>query len=217
MPAKQEVDLGRYFDIEGVRIDTRRVDRALRRVPGLLQEELLDGLTHIRKGFFKALYAYTGLKDKRFIATKNVGIGRHIRVYRNPRKGDILDIQLGIFSRSGQVKIHETGGEIEAPPGRRLTIPIGEALDPATGRVKKWFRNTKKSFARDELFIFRSKKGQSFLVKRSGEKLLFYFVLRNKVKILPRYPLRFYDTWDRMEGYRMETLNKHVERALNKE
>ena len=216
MAPKQEVDLGRYFDKEGVRIDTRRVDRALRRVPGLLQEELLDGLDHVRKGFFKALYTYSGLKDKRFLATKNVGIGRHIRVYRNPRKGDILDIQLGIFSRSGIVKIHETGGEIEAPPGRRLTIPIGEALDTG-GRLKKWFRGGKKSFARDELFLMRSRSGQSFLVKRSGEKLLFYFVLRNKVKILPRYPLRFYDTWDRMEGYRMETLNKHVERALNKE
>ncbi|MBI5872988.1 MAG: hypothetical protein HZB36_02460 [Candidatus Omnitrophica bacterium] len=207
-------DSRKYLDVEGVRIDARRLDLALKNIPGILREELLDALDHIRKGFFKTLYFSTGLRDRRFIATKRVGIGRHLRVYRNPRlSADPLDIQLGIFSRSKIVKLHEKGGEVTAK-GKMLAIPIKNALDPSTGRIARSFWGGKKSKEENELFVYKSKNGRLFLMKKEEGKLIPYFVLRNKIKIQPR--LRFFDTWDRMEGYRMNTFNKHIDKALKK-
>lgn len=208
----KQVDVNKYLNIDA-EINTSRVERALRIYPETLREELLDGFDHIRKTFFKVLYNVTQLKDKRFLATKNAGIGRHIRVYRNPRKGDILDMELGIFSRSSVVKLHEEGGTVSAPAGRMLSIPILHGKDEQTGRTKTWFRGAKKNYKDFELFIIASH-GRLLLVKKSGGKILPYFILKQKVKIQPR--LRFYDTWNSIQGYRIEILNKSVDKALNK-
>ena len=219
---KQDIDLSRYLDKDGVRIDTRRVDKAMSLVPGLLKEELLDAFDHIRRGFFKALYANTGLKDKRFIATKNVGIGKHIKVYRNPNKGDILDMELGIFSRSKIVALHEKGGIVTAKAGS-MALPLPAALGP-TGRLKKeysTFTAGRRQYVPGQLKgVFILKKGDKAMImlrqpKGEGEdQAIPLFILKRSITIRPR--LRFYDTWDRMEGYRMEILNKSVDKALNK-
>jgi hypothetical protein len=216
---RQQIDPGRYLDKEGIRIDARRLDRALELAPGILKEELLDALDHIRRGFFKALYVNTGLKDKRFIATKNVGIGRHIKYYRNPNKGDILDMELGIFSRSKVVALHERGGTVRAKSGL-MAIPIGDALT-STGRLKpeySEFYNYRRSYnpATNKipgLFMLK-KNGKFLLAQKIGKIIRTLFVLKNQISIQPR--LRMMDTWNRMEGYRMEVFNKSIEKALNK-
>lgn len=219
MTKRQQIDPSRYLDIEDVRVDTRRLDRALEQCPNLLKHELLDALDHIRKGYFKALYVNTGLKDRRFIATKKVGIGRHIRVYRNPNKGDMLDMELGIFTRSKITALHEYGGTVSAKSGM-MAIPIGKALT-GEGRLKEEysvFQNYRRTFIPSKvkipgLFIM-AKGSRVFLMKKERDKIEPYFVLKNQIRIQPR--LRMRDTWDRMEGYRMETINKHVDRALSK-
>lgn len=222
---KQDIDLSRYLDKDGVRIDARRLDQALSQAPETLKYYFMDALDHIRKGFFKALYANTGLKDKRFVATKRVGIGRQIRVYRNPRKGDILDIEMGIFTRSKITAILETGGTIHAKSGL-MAVPIGRALS-STGRLSQElseFRNYRRTFTpaaanaltlsgKGSGFFMLSKGGRMFLMRKEGEKVEPYFVLKNQVRIQPR--LRLVDTWDRMEGYRMEILNESVAKALD--
>jgi hypothetical protein len=202
----------KYFGVEA-EIDTSRLDKALQLAPQFLQEELMDAFDHVRKAFFIALFQNTGLKDKRFIKTKDRGIGKRIRVYRNPRLGDPLDMELGIFSRSKIVSAHEKGATITSSTGGMLAIPIGEALN-ARGRLKGQFNKYASYREVPGLFpIFLN--GKMFLVKRDKEgKLKLYFVLKNQVRIQPR--LRFYDTWANMEGYRMNILNKAISKALKR-
>lgn len=219
---KKEIDLSRYLDKDSIRINTDRVDRAMSLFPGQLKEELLDAFDHIRRGFFKALYANTGLKDRRFIATKNVGIGKYLKVYRNPNKGDILDMELGIFSRSKIVALHEKGGIVTAKAGA-MAIPLPAALG-STGRLKKEYSSFiagRRTYVPGQLKgMFILKKGNTALLMMrqpktsSGEEAIPLFVLRRTMTISPR--LRFYDTWDRMEGYRRDILNKSVEKVIDK-
>lgn len=199
----------RYFNIEA-EVNSKSLEFALQKLPEKLKEEFLDALDHIRRGFFKALYYSTVLKNKRFIATKTAGIGKQLRVYRNPRKGGILDMELGIFTRSEIASIQETGGTITAKKSKMLAIPIGNALDE-TGRLKKWFRGSKKSYEDDELFVISSK-GRLLLVKESEGRLLPYFILKKRVTLQPR--LKFFDTWNRMEGYRAQVIDKAIDTAI---
>jgi len=224
---RKDIDPSRYLDRDDVRVNTARLERALELVPHTLREELLDALDHIRKGFFKALYINTGLKDKRFIATKKVGIGRHIKVYRNPDKGDVLDMELGIFTRSPIAGLLERGGTVTAKSGL-MAVPLPPAKGP-TGRLLpelSEFKGFRRSFTPGKAnaqslgsktggFFMLAKQGRIFLMrKEEGGKVVPYFILKNRVRIAPR--LRMQDTWDRMEGYRMDVINKNVDRALEK-
>jgi len=219
---KQEINLSRYLNVEGVRIDSRRLDIALEQALPALKVEVMDALDHIRKGFFKTLYANTGLKDKRFIATKNVGIGRQIKVYRNPRAGSgPLDMVLGIFTRSKIAALHERGGTVRAKSGM-MAIPIGAAR--SGGRLSK---DVSEFQGMRRVFDPKSAKAQGmkmFMAARNGKTFLFrktedghveaLFVLKNRMTIQPR--LRMRDTWDRMEGYRINVFNDSVGKALSK-
>jgi hypothetical protein len=216
---KQQIDPGRYLDKEDIRIDARQLDRALERAPEELKVQIMDALDHIRRGFFKALYVNTGLKDRRFIATRKVGIGRQIRVYRNPGTGDALNMKLGIFTRSKITALQESGGTVQAKSGY-MAIPMGKALT-STGRLKKEysvFENYRRTYNPNKvnipgLFMY-GKGGKLFLAQKEGDHVEPLFILKNSIKIQPR--LRLVDTWDRMEGYRMEVFNSSVEKALNK-
>lgn len=217
---RQTIDPRRYLDIDGVRIDSRRLDAALARVPEHLKTELMDALDHIRRGFFKALYVNTGLKDRRFIAVKNVGIGRQIKVYRNPRKQNILDMELGIFTRSKIASMLERGGTVSAKSGA-MTVPLPPALT-ATGRLKpelSIFKGYRRAYDPAEIkgFFLLKRNGRMLLVKKvpGTDEIQPYFIMKRQVRIQPR--LRMMETWERMEGYRINVLNKSVEKALNKE
>lgn len=227
MTERQSIDSSRYLDKEAVGIDARRLDRAISQVPNALKVQFLDDLDHIRKGFFKALYVNTGLKDRRFIATKKVGIGRHIRVYRNPNKGEILDMEMGIFSRSKVAGLLETGGTVRAKSGM-MAIPVGRAIS-STGRLAKdlsEFKDFHRSFTpskgnaftmsgKGSGFFMLAKAGKLLLMKKEGDKAEPYFVLKNQIRIQPR--LRMVNTWNRMEGYRMDILNRGVVKVLDAE
>lgn len=205
-------DANRYLNVKA-EINTVRVLRALRIAPQALSEEIMDSLDRIRKGFFKTLWNTTGLK-----MTPRIGMAnKHIKFYRNPRRGGPLDIELGLFSMSPVTKIHETGGTVSAPSGM-MAIPINDALT-ARGRLDKRFRGGNKLAAHYKklqmgLFVYKSK-GRTFLArkKRSGE-LDVLFILKSSIKISPR--LNFYRTWNAMEGYRNDRLNTAVERAIRK-
>lgn len=202
----------KYFGVDA-EIDISKLNKALSLVPGFLQEELMDGFDHIRRAFFNALYQNTEIRDRRFIRTKEKGIGKHIKVYRNPRIGNLLDMELGIFSRSRITGALEKGATISSKSGGMLAIPIGEALN-ARGRIKGQFG--KYSSYREIPGIFPIfLKGRMFLVKKDSQgKLKLYFVLKNQVQIQPR--LRFYDTWQNMEGYRINILNNSIAKALKR-
>jgi hypothetical protein len=147
-------------------------------------------------------------------------------VYRNPNKGDILDMELGIFTRSPIAGLLERGGTVTAKSGM-MTVPLPPALGP-TGRLKpelSEFRDYRRSFTpgkanavslggKDGGFFMLAKNGKIFLMRKEGEKVTPYFILKNRIRIAPR--LRMQDTWDRMEGYRMDVINKSVDRALER-
>jgi hypothetical protein len=68
------------------------------------------------------------------------------------------------------------------------------------------------------MFLLR-KNGKMILMMRqpktAGEdEAIPLFILKRAITIRPR--LRFYDTWERMEGYRRDILNKSVDKALDK-
>lgn len=202
----------KYFGVEA-EIDSSKLEKSIRLVPQFLQEELLDGFDHTRRAFFKALYQNTGLKDKRFIKSKDRGIGRRIRVYRNPNKGNILDMELGIFSRSKIVATLEKGATIISKTGGMLAIPMSAALN-LRGRLKNTLRKYGSYSQIPGIFPILLH-GKMFLAKKNKEgELELYFVLKNQVKIQPR--LRFFDTWQNMEGYRMNILNKSIVKALKR-
>ncbi len=212
MAENQEPTTNKYFETDA-QIDTSKLEKALQLAPQFLKEELMDAFDHIRRAFFNAFYQNTGIKDRRFIRTKDRGIGKRIKVYRNPNLGNPLDMELGIFSRSKIVAAHEKGATITSRSGGMLAIPIDEALNQR-GRIKSQY--SKYSSYREIPGIFPILlKGRMFLVKRDSEgKLKLFFVLKNQVQIQPR--LRFYDTWSGMEGYRAKILNNAVIKALKR-
>jgi hypothetical protein len=210
--AENQASTSKYFTADA-QLDTSKLEKALQVAPQFLQEELMDAFDHIRKVFFKALYQNTGLRDKRFIRTKERGIGKRIKVYRNPRLGDPLDMELGIFSRSKIVETLEKGATIRSKTGGMLAIPIGESLN-RRGRIKSQYSRYE-SYSQIPgifpLFIH----GKVFLVKKGRDgKLKLFFILKNQVQIQPR--LRFYSTWQGTEGYQIGILNKAVAKALKR-
>lgn len=206
--AQQGFDERKYFNTE-VNVNTTMLDRALKSVPGHLKAQLLDALDHIRKGYFKALYYTHKPNFGRWIfAEKKSGVGQRIRSYRNPRKGDILDMELGVFSRSDVMRVHEQGGVVRAKSGM-MAIPTQFALNEF-GRLSR----TEYKSVRELPGIFRPK-GKNYLAKEKAGRIVPMFLLRSSVTLYPR--LKFYSTWEHMIGYRNDVLNRSVERALNKE
>ena len=204
---------GRYFGLN-VEVNFARLKIALSKTPKILQEELLDGLDHIRRGFFKSLYHNTQLKNKRLIAVKNRGIGKHLRVYRNPHKGNVLDMVLGIFSRSKIVGALEKGATIRPRHGRMLAIPIDRSLT-RSGRLKKSVSKYRGDYSQMRGLFVVARGGKVLLAKKSKDGgIKPYFILKSSVRIQPR--LKFYDTWARMEGYRAKVLNNSVDKALRR-
>ena len=210
--AESQTSTNKYFGIDA-EIDSSKLEKAIQVAPQFLKEELMDGFDHIRRAFFNAWYQNTGLRDKRFIRTKDRGIGKQVKVYRNPNKGDILDMELGIFSRSRITGALEKGTTITSKTGGMLAIPIGEALN-SRGRIKSQYGRYSSYSQIPGIFPILLK-GRMFLVKKDSEgKLKLFFVLKDQVRIQPR--LRFYDTWQNMEGYRMNILNNSVDKALKR-
>ena len=206
-------DSSRYFGLSA-EVNFARLRIAFRRAPQVLRKELLDGLDHIRRGFFKSLYHNTRLKNKRLIAVKNKGIGKHLRVYRNPHKGSPLDMVLGIFSRSKIVGALEKGATIRPRRSRMLAIPIERSLT-RSGRMKKSVSKYRGDYSQMRGLFPIVSGGKVLLAKKSREgEIKPYFVLKNFVRIQPR--LRFYDTWGKMDGYRARILNSAVDKALKK-
>jgi len=206
-------DASRYFGIKA-EVNFARLKIALARAPQVLRGELLDGLDHIRRGFFKSLYHNTQLKNKRLIAVKNRGIGKHLRVYRNPRKGNVLDMVLGIFSRSKIVGALEKGATIRPKHARMLAIPIERSLT-RSGRLKKSVSKYRGDYSQMRGLFVIARGGRVLLAKKSRDGgIKPYFILKSSVRIQPR--LKFYDTWARMEGYRAKVLNSSIDKALRK-
>lgn len=194
-------------------IDTRAFDRAIKIAPRVLKFELADGLDRIGKGFLKRfrqqqLQGPPGVRG----ASGHGLFGTFKRVFFVSPEIEGMGIE--IFSESKIAKLHETGGTVKDPGGKRLAVPLSarsEMFTPA-GKLRVRYKRPK------ELKNIRAMrwKGETFLarVTKRAQKILPLYVLKRQVRIKPR--LGFYRTWDGLVNYRIDILNKSIANALRK-
>lgn len=194
-------------------IDTRNLEKAIKIAPRVLKFELADGMDRIGKGFLKRfrqqqLQGPPGVRG----ASGHGLFGTFKRVFLVSPSIEGMGIQ--VFSDSKIAKLHETGGTVKDPGGGRLAVPLSartEMFTPA-GKLRSRYKRPK------ELKNVRRMrfKGNTFLarVTKKAQKILPLYVLKRQVRIKPR--LGFYRTWDGLVNYRIDILNKSVEKALRK-
>jgi len=106
-------------------------------------------------------------------------------------------------------KIHHTGGNIFAKPGKALAVPIHEL---SKNKSPKDFPNLKKLYRpdpdnKDKLICYLGIKGKT----TRGDKLL--FVLRKKITI-PARPYMLLDNTDR--DMMLKSINDYLQRVVHK-
>jgi len=196
-----------------VEIDKSKLDLAIKIAPKVLKFELADGMDRISKGFLKRfresqLQGPPGVRG----ASGHGLFGTFKRV--SLVSSTIEGMGMEIFSESKIAKLHETGGTVRDPGGKRLAVPLSARTEMFTSseKLRSWYKRPK------ELRNIRALrlKGETFLarVTRRAQKILPLYVLKRQVRIKPR--LKFYQTWDGLANYRIDILNQSVEKALRK-
>jgi len=194
-------------------IDTRNLERVIKIAPRVLKFELADGMDRIGKGFLKRfrqqqLQGPPGVRG----ASGHGLFGTFKRVFLVSPTIEGMGIE--IFSDSKIAKLHETGGTVRDKSGGRLAVPLSARSQMYTqsGKLRSRYKRPR------ELKNVRAirLKGETFLarVTKRAQKILPLYVLKRQVRIKPR--LGFYRTWDGLVNYRIDILNKSVEKALRK-
>ncbi|MCK4248681.1 MAG: hypothetical protein KAX15_02770 [Candidatus Omnitrophica bacterium] len=197
--------------------NTAKLEKAFRKFPGVLREQLEDGFDHIGRSFLskfrkERLQGPPGIKSwgkrgiySRFKRRKLVSTG-------------LDDMGTEIYADSKIAAMHETGAVVTDAGGGRMAVPFSKEYKPkmyaAAGRLRKPFKDprTLKNTA-----VVRMK-GKDFLVKfrtkknRSIEEASALYVLKNKIVVRPR--LGFFKTVDAHAGRRIQVLNKAVVKAI---
>jgi len=216
-----------------VEINTKNLKTALRIFPEDLRHELADGLDHIGRHFFKTFWQ-TRLQGPPGIKAHPHGIFTHF--YRGPlgtsdvfhpsakRSATVgainqspvktLDMGFVFYTDSKVAYLHEAGGRISKPGGGKLAVPLSARVEMFTsgGQLKKQYRQPRTIKNMVPIVL----RGKTFLAKvgRKTKSPLPLFVLKNSIRIKPR--LGFYQTWQDMGDYRINTINESVKKALNK-
>ena len=194
-------------------VNTQALDRAIKIVPRVLKFELADGMDRIGKGFLKRfrqqqLQGPPGVRG----ASGHGLFGTFKRVFLVSPEIEGMGIE--VFSESKIAKLHETGGTVRDPGGKRLAVPLSARSEMFTpsGKLRARYKKPK------ELKNVRALRwsGKTFLarVTKRAQKILPLYVLKRSVRIKPR--LGFYRTWDGLVNYRIDILNKSIEKALRK-
>jgi len=194
-------------------IDKRALDKAIKIAPRVLKFELGDGMDRISKGFLKRFRQQRLQGPPGVRGASGYGLfGTFKRVFLVSPGIEGMGIQ--VFSNSKIAKLHETGGIVSNPGGGRMAVPLSARSQMFTpkGKLRGKYKKPRQ-LKNVEPMKF---KGQTFLVrvKKRAEKILPLYVLKRMVRLKPR--LGFYRTWDGLVNYRIEILNKSVEKALRK-
>lgn len=194
-------------------IDTRALEKAIKIAPRVLKFELGDGMDRISKGFLKRfrqqqLQGPPGVRG----ASGHGLFGTFKRVFLvSP---EIEGMGFEVSTQSKIAGLHETGGVVRAPGGGKLAVPLSARTEMFTPQGKLRSRYKRPGQLKNvEPMRFN---GKTFLVKVSSrvQKLLPLYVLKRQVRLKPR--LGFYRTWDSLVNYRIDILNKSIEKALRK-
>jgi hypothetical protein len=196
-------------------IDTRALERVLKIAPRVLKFELADGFDRIGKGFLKRfrqqqLQGPPGVRG----ASGHGLFGTFKRV--SLVSPDIEGMGIEVFSQSKIARLHETGGIVRGAGGSRLAVPLSARSEMFTPQGKLRLRYKRPSQLKNVRRIWLKAKGKTFLakVKKGAQKILPLYVLKREVRIQPR--LGFYRTWDGLVNYRIDILNKSIDKALRK-
>ena len=194
-------------------IDMRALDKAIKIAPRVLKFELGDGMDRISKGFLKRfrqqrLQGPPGVRG----ASGHGLFGTFKRV--SLVSPTIEGMGMQVYSDSKIAKLHETGGIVKDPSGGRMAVPLSarSQMFTAKGKLRGKYKKPRQ-LKNVEPMRF---KGQTFLVRvtKRAQKLLPLYVLKRSVRLKPR--LGFYRVWDSLANYRIEILNKSVDKALRK-
>lgn len=194
-------------------VDMRALDRAIKIAPQVLKFELADGMDRISKGFLKRfrqqqLQGPPGVRG----ASGHGLFGTFKRVCLVSPTIEGMGMQ--IYSDSKIAKLHETGGVVTDPSGGRMAVPLSARSEmfSAKGKLKGKYRKPRE-LKNVEPMRF---KGQTFLVriKKRAKMILPLYVLKRSIRLKPR--LGFYRVWDSLENYRIDILNKSIDKALRK-
>ncbi len=194
-----------------VEIDTRRLERAIKIAPRVLKFELADGMDRIGKGFLKRFRQQQLQGPPGVRGASGYGLfGTFKRVFLVSPTIEGMGTQ--IFSDSKIAKLQETGGIVTNPGGGRLAVPLSARTEmfTAQGKLRPRFKRPREL---KNVHPMRFK-GQTFLarVTKRAQKILPLYVLKRMVRLKPR--LGFYRTWDGLVNYRIEILNKSIDKAL---
>lgn len=197
-----------------VEIDDKKLQKALKNVPDLLKEELMDAFDHIPKKFYKLFYTkqLKGPKPEKILAAPaSRGLfgqfKKHMIFSRSA-----LDMGVVMYTDSKVGSLHETGGTLTAKGGGHIAVPLSarSQMYTAAGRLKKKYKepsslkNLIKIKIHDKQFLVQTQ-------KKSGEILPLY-VLKNKIRIKPK--LGFLKLWEGQLNVNIGILDKSVDKAL---
>lgn len=194
-------------------IDMKALDKAIKIAPKILKFELGDGMDRISKGFLKRfrqqrLQGPPGVRG----ASGHGLFGTFKRV--SLVSPTIEGMGMQIYSDSKIAKLHETGGIVKDPSGGRMAVPLSARTQMFTskGKLRARYKRPRELKNVKPMRL----KGQTYLVKikKKIEKILPLYVLKRSVRLKPR--LGFYQVWDSLVNYRIDILNKSVEKALRK-
>lgn len=194
-------------------IDTRALDRAIKIIPRVLKFELGDGMDRISKGFLKRF------RQQRLQGPPGIrgasGYGLFGTFKRVSLVSPVIEgMGMQVYSDSKIAKLHETGGIVKAPGGGKIAVPLSARTQmfTAKGRLRGRYKRPHQLKNVEPMRL----KGQTFLVKvkKRAEKILPLYVLKRSVRLNPR--LGFYRLWDSLANYRIEILNRSIDKALRK-
>jgi len=196
------------LDIE---VNTRKLEKAISRVPSTLRHELGKEFDHIQRSFL-GTFRKTRLQGPPGIrGDGRKGLfGTFVRTMLvSPT---IEGMGLEIFTPSKVAKKHEIGGKVTKPGGGRLKVPLSVRTEMFTskGKLKPKYRKPGKLKNTFEIVS----RGKTFLAQKIGGEVKPLYVLKSHVTLKPR--LEFYRVWDSMQNKVFTYLNRGVDKALKK-
>jgi len=195
-----------------VEVNSKKLQEALRRVPGYLRIGMSDALDHSAKKFFKTW------KAERLQGPPGVRVFRGGLLTRFKKNffgggGNVMDMGVSIYTDSKTARLHETGGTVTAGSGK-LAVPLSrnKEMYTASGQLRKRFRDPGQLKNVEPVKI----KGKTYLAKiiRKTREIKPLYVLKRSVRLKPR--LQFYQTWEKLQPLRMQYINKAISKALKR-
>ncbi|MCX5712124.1 MAG: hypothetical protein NTY47_03500, partial [Candidatus Omnitrophica bacterium] len=163
-----------------VEINTKNLEKALRLFPKELKYEIADGMDHISRRFLKNFWQ-ARLQGPPGIKAHGHGFFSHF--YRASLvASDIEGMGMVIFSDSKIAKLHEEGGRVSSPGGRKLAVPLSARTEmfKADGALKMQYKHP--SMIKNVIPIVLRGKTYLAKVKQRAKEILPLFVLKNSVK-----------------------------------